>query len=55
MISAFAELTTLALRAGVDHDAVTALHGEFFDGHVEVKGAYTATAFRAWRLDGCWP
>lgn len=41
MICAFAELTTLALRAGVDEDAVTALHGRFFDGNVEAK--------RAWR------
>jgi len=41
MIDAFAELTTLALRAGVDEDAVTALHGQFFDGNVEAK--------RAWR------
>lgn len=42
MLAAFGELTTLALRAGADEDAVTALHGRFFDGNVEVK--------RAWRV-----
>lgn len=40
MIAAFAELTVLALRAGVDEDAVTALHGRFFDGNVHVKHAW---------------
>lgn len=40
MIAAFAELTTLAMRAGADEDAVTALHGRFFDGNVKVKRAF---------------
>jgi hypothetical protein len=40
MISAFADLTTLALRAGVDPDAVHRLHGVFFDGNVEMKRAF---------------
>ncbi len=40
MIAAFAELTTLALRVGADSDDVTALHGRFFDGNVDVKKAW---------------
>lgn len=40
MIDAFAELTTLALRAGVDEGRVTELHGRFFDGNVEAKAAF---------------
>jgi hypothetical protein len=39
MIDAFAELTTIGLRAGVDPDEVTRLHGDFFDGNVNVKHA----------------
>lgn len=42
MIDAFAELTTLALRAGVDGDAVTALHGRFFDGNMQAKKTFGA-------------
>lgn len=39
MIDAFADLSTLARRAGVEEDAITALHGHFFDGNVEIKRA----------------
>lgn len=47
MIAAFGELTTLALRAGVDEDVVTALHGQFFDGNVSVKRAWRVTLLLA--------
>ena len=47
MISAFADLTTLALRAGADHAAITALHGGFFDGNVIAKDAFEVAAFLA--------
>lgn len=40
MIDAFADLTALAHKAGVDPDEVTRLHGLFFDGNVEVKRAF---------------
>jgi hypothetical protein len=40
MIAAFGELTTLALRAGMDEGVVTALHGQFFNGNVDVKCAW---------------
>lgn len=47
MIGAFADLTTLAHRAGVDPDAITALHGRFFDGNVLIKDAFGVAAFVA--------
>lgn len=47
MIGAFAELTTLALRAGADWDAVSDLHGAFFDGNVAIKDAFRVTLFCA--------
>lgn len=47
MIAAFAELTTLALRAGADHVAVTNLHGRFFDGKVKSGDAFGAAAILA--------
>lgn len=40
MIDAFVELGALARRAGVDHDAISELHGRFFDGNVETKRAF---------------
>lgn len=40
MIDAFAELTALARRAGVDADAITATHGKFFDGNVAIKESF---------------
>jgi len=39
MRAAFAELSTAARWAGVDEDTITALHGRFFDGHVQLKSA----------------
>lgn len=53
MIGAFAELTTLALRAGVPRDEITRLHGRFFDGNVDAKDAFSVAAFVA-ELSG-WP
>lgn len=51
MIDVFADLTTLANRAGVDHGAITALHGRFFDGNVEAKRAFNILVLLAevWR------
>ena len=40
MINAIAELTTLALRAGVDDDAIGDIQGRFFDGNVELKKVF---------------
>lgn len=40
MIAAFAELTTAAMRAGVDENLIHELHARFFDGNVEVKEAF---------------
>lgn len=51
MINAFADLTTLATRAGAHHDSITALHGQFFDGNVDVKDAWTTSAFTTWLRD----
>lgn len=42
MITAFAELSALARQAGVDHDAITDLHGRFFDGNEEIKASVRA-------------
>lgn len=47
MIAAFAELTTLAMRAGVDEDAIHELHGRFFDGNVASKRAFRVIALLA--------
>jgi hypothetical protein len=47
MIDAFAELTTLAHRAGVAPIEMTALHGMFFDGNVTVKYAAGGLALLA--------
>lgn len=47
MIAAFAELTTMAWRAGADEDAVTALSARFFDGNVQVKSAFRAVILLA--------
>lgn len=52
MIAAFAELTTLAMRAGADEGSVTALHGRFFDGNVKMKRAFSvALLFAEMRPD----
>lgn len=40
MIDAFVDLSTLARRAGVTEDELTAVHGRFFDGNVEVRRAF---------------
>lgn len=40
MINAFAALSTLARRAGVDPDEITAVHGRFFDGNVAIKESF---------------
>lgn len=47
MIGAFADLTTLALRAGVTWDSISRLHGEFFDGNVEMKRAFEVVVLLA--------
>lgn len=38
-----------AVRASVDADVITALHGDFFDGNVEIKDAFGTVTFLAWR------
>lgn len=40
MIGGIADLTTLALRAGVDEDAIHEIQARFFDGNVELKKAF---------------
>lgn len=47
MIDAFAELTTLACRAGVERDAVVPLHGRFFDGKVSASEQFGAASILA--------
>jgi hypothetical protein len=47
MIDAFVEMSMLARRAGVDPDAVTALHGVFFDGNVQTKRAFRVAVLLA--------
>lgn len=47
MIDAFAELTTLAWRSGADQDAVSALHGRFFDGKIAAGEAMGAAVILA--------
>lgn len=47
MIDAFAELTTLAYRAGVGRDAVVPLHGRFFDGKVSASETFGAASILA--------
>lgn len=42
MLSAFVELSDWARQAGIDEDRLTELHGQFFDGNVEVKAAFGA-------------
>ncbi len=42
MRDAFVNVSDLARRAGVDEDAISELHGEFFDGNVEVQDAVQA-------------
>jgi len=51
MIDAFADLSTLARRAGADPDAITLAHGRFFDGNVETKRAFSILVLLAevWR------
>lgn len=51
MIDAFVELSGVALRAGVDFDVITDLHGRFFDGNVQVKKAFGVAVIMAeiWR------
>lgn len=40
MLDAFADLTVLARRVGVNPDAITETHGRFFDGNVAVKHVF---------------
>lgn len=51
MIDAFVALSTLARRAGVSDDDIFATHGQFFDGNVETKSAFSAAILLAeiWR------
>lgn len=39
MRNAFVELSDAARRLGIDEDFIQHVHGEFFDGNVEVKDA----------------
>jgi hypothetical protein len=41
MINAIAELTTLALRAGVDDSAIHDIQGRFFDGNEELRKVFS--------------
>ena len=40
MISAIADLTMLALRAGADESAISEIQARFFDGNVELKKVF---------------
>lgn len=40
MIDAFVKISDLARKAGVDEDEISMIHGEFFDGNVEIKVAF---------------
>ena len=47
MIDAFVKMSDMARRAGADENAITDLHGQFFDGHVVIKGAFRVAALLA--------
>lgn len=47
MIDAFVALSDAARRAGVDEDAISQLHGRFFDGNVAVKAAFSTVVLIA--------
>ena len=47
MIEAFAELSALARRAGVDEGEITEAHGRFFDGNAKVKSSFRACVLLA--------
>lgn len=47
MIDAFVKMSDMARRAGADENAITDLHGQFFDGHVMIKGAFRVAALLA--------
>jgi len=47
MIGAFAELTMLAGRAGVDPGRISQLHGRFFDGNLEIKRVFVVVVLLA--------
>jgi hypothetical protein len=47
MVDAFAELSALARRSGVDDEAITRAHGRFFDGNVQVKNAFAVAVLLA--------
>lgn len=51
MRDAFAALSGLACRAGVDENVVVDLHGQFFDGSDQLKAQVKALALLA-RLNG---
>lgn len=53
MVDAFAELTALARRAGVDPDAITATHGRFLDGNVAVKESFWLAVVLPLLQGGC--
>jgi hypothetical protein len=54
MLDAFLQMSTLARQAGVDGEAISAIHGKFFDGNVEVKSSFRAVVLLAeiWRPPG---
>jgi len=54
MLDAFADLTVLARRAGVDPDAITETHGRFYDGNVEIKRVFRVCVLLA-ELGRCRP
>lgn len=47
MVEAFVDLSTLAMRAGADYDEITALHGRFFDGHVQIRRSFRVAVILA--------
>ncbi len=47
MLDAFVTLSTLARELGATSEALTYLHGQFFDGNVGIKDAYSVASFLA--------
>lgn len=47
MIFAFTQLSDMARKAGVHEEAITVLHGRFFDGNEAIKSAYLKTTLLA--------
>ena len=43
MIDAFVKVSDRARRAGVDEGWISEMHGQFFDGNVQVKSSFGAS------------